>query len=156
MKKIFSVKGLCLGGVIGALYAALTILLEAISFGPLQVRLSECMTVLPILFPAAIPGLTVGCFFANLLCSTWQDWAFGTLATLLSAILTYRLRKRRYLAALMPVLCNAVLVGGTLYWMYAGSLPLHMLSVAGGESIACYALGLPLLRVLEKKARLLH
>ena len=64
MKKFFTVRNICLSGIIAALYAGLTILLQAISFGPVQVRVSEAMTLLPVLYPAAIPGLAIGCFIA--------------------------------------------------------------------------------------------
>ena len=150
MKKFFTVKNLCLSGIIAALYAGLTILLQAISFGPVQIRVAEAMTLLPLLTPAAVPGLAIGCFVANLICSTWQDWVFGTLATLIAALLTRYLRGNRHLAAAMPVLANALIIGPVLYWMYGGSWALNMLSVGFGEAVACYALGIPLVKSLEK------
>ena len=154
VKKFFTVKNLCLSGIIAALYAGLTIALQAISFGPVQVRVSEAMTLLPILTPVAIPGLTIGCFVANLICSTWQDWVFGTLATLIAAVLTYKLRKNLYLAALMPVVSNALIVGVMLYVMFGGSWWLNILTVGAGEALACFVLGIPLVKALEKKPEL--
>ncbi|MBE5786134.1 MAG: QueT transporter family protein [Clostridiales bacterium] len=156
MKKFFTVKNLCLSGIIAALYAGLTILLQAISFGAVQIRVAEAMTLLPLLTPAAVPGLAVGCFIANLLCSAWQDWVFGTLATLIAALLSYRLRKNIFLAALMPVLCNGLIIGPMLYWMYGGSWILNILTVAAGEAAACFLLGVPLIRMLEKNPQLLR
>ena len=150
IKKFFTVKNICISGIIAALYAMLTILLQAISFGPIQVRVSEAMTVLPVLFPAAVPGLTIGCFIANLICSTWQDWVFGTLATLIAALLTRKLRKNVYLAALMPVISNALIVGVMLYILFGGSWWLNILTVGAGEAIACFVLGIPLVKALEK------
>lgn len=154
MKNFFTVKNLCLSGIIAALYAGLTILLQAFSFGAVQVRVSEAMTLLPLLTPAAIPGLAIGCFIANLICSTWQDWVFGTLATLIAAILTRKLRKNVYLAAAMPVLANALIIGPMLYWMYGGSWLLNILTVGVGEAIACFLLGIPLIKSLEKMPQL--
>ena len=154
MKKFFTVKTLCLSGIIAALYAGLTILLQAFSFGAIQVRVSEAMTLLPLLTPAAIPGLAIGCFIANLICSTWQDWVFGTLATLIAAVLTRKLRKNVYLAAAMPVLANALIIGPMLYWMYGGSWLLNILTVGVGEAIACFLLGIPLIKSLEKMPQL--
>ena len=154
MKKFFTVKNLCLSGIIAALYAGLTILLQAFSFGAIQVRVSEAMTLLPLLTPAAIPGLAIGCFIANLICSTWQDWVFGTLATLIAAVLTRKLRKNVYLAAAMPVLANALIIGPMLYWMYGGSWLLNILTVGAGEAIACFLLGIPLIKSLEKMPQL--
>ena len=150
MKKFFTVKNLCLSGIIAALYAGLTILLQAISFGAVQVRLSEAMTLLPLLTPAAIPGLAIGCFIANLICSTWQDWVFGTLATLIAAILTRRFRQNVYLAAAMPVIANALIIGPMLFFMFGGSWVLNILSVGLGEAVACYAVGIPLVRALKQ------
>lgn len=150
MKNFFTVKNLCLSGIIAALYAGLTILLQAFSFGAVQVRVSEAMTLLPLLTPAAIPGLAIGCFIANLICSTWQDWVFGTMATLIAAILTRKLRKNVYLAAAMPVLANALIIGPMLYWMFGGSWLLNILTVGVGEAIACFLLGIPLIKSLEK------
>ncbi len=154
MKKFFTVKNLCLSGIIAALYAGLTILFQAISFGAVQVRVSEAMTLLPILMPAAVPGLTIGCLIANLICSTWQDWVFGTLATLIAAVLSRRLRHNLYLAALMPVVSNALIVGIMLYLMFGGSWWLNILTVGAGEALACFVLGIPLVKALEKVPKL--
>jgi len=155
MKKFFTVKNLCLSGIIAALYAGLTVLLQALSFGPVQIRVAEAMTLLPILTPAAIPGLTIGCFVANLISSPYvMDWAVGTMATLIAAALSWRLRKNVYLAALMPVLSNGLMVGVMLYFVAGGSMIFNILTVAGGELVACFALGLPLIRALEKSPKL--
>lgn len=102
-------------GIIAAVYAALT-LLPIPQYGGIQFRVAEAMTVLPFFFPEAIPGLAVGCFLANLLGSPFVlDWVFGTLATLLAALWTSRL-KNRYLAPVPPVVCNAVIVGAEIAW----------------------------------------
>ena len=99
----------------------------------------------------------MGCFLANLLGSPYVlDWVFGTLATLLAAIWTSKL-KNRWLAPLPPVVCNAVIVGaeiayfatmdGAAFWpAYA----LNAFTVGLGEAIACYVLGTLLLRVLPR------
>ncbi|MBR3017791.1 MAG: QueT transporter family protein [Clostridia bacterium] len=151
MKKYFTVKNLCLGGIIAALYAGLTILLQAISFNAVQVRVSEAMTLLPILMPAAIPGLTVGCFLANIISPVgWMDMVFGTLATLIAAVLTRVLRKNLYLAALMPVLSNAIIIGVMLHVAFGEPLWMSMLTVGAGEALACFVLGIPLVKALEK------
>lgn len=155
MKKFFTVKNLCLSGIIAALYAGLTILLQAISFNAVQVRVSEAMTLLPVLMPAAIPGLTVGCFLANLISPVgWMDMVFGTLATLIAALLTRKLRKNLYLAALMPVLSNAIIIGVMLHVAFGEPLWMSMLTVGAGEALACYVLGIPLVKALEKVPKL--
>ncbi|MBR5110171.1 MAG: QueT transporter family protein [Clostridia bacterium] len=155
MKKYFTVKNLCLSGIIAALYAGLTILLQAISFSAVQVRVSEAMTLLPVLMPAAIPGLTVGCFLANIISPVgWMDMVFGTLATLIAAVLTRMLRKNLYLAALMPVLSNAIIIGVMLHVAFGEPLWMSMLTVGAGEALACYVLGIPLMKALEKMPKL--
>ena len=155
MKKFFTVKNLCLSGIIAALYAGLTVLLQAISFNAVQVRVSEAMTLLPVLMPAAIPGLTIGCFLANLISPVgWMDLVFGTLATLIAAVLTRRLRKNLYLAALMPVISNAVIEGVMLHVAFGEPLWMSMLTVGAGEALACFVLGIPLVKALEKVPKL--
>lgn len=153
----FTVRDLTLAAVIAAVYAVLTLTLPIPQYGGVQLRVAEALTVLPFLFPAAIPGLAVGCFLANVLGSPFVlDWVFGTLATLLSALCTARLRFR-HLAPLPPVICNALIVGAEIAYFStlegAAFLPafvLNALSVGLGELIACYGLGLLLLSVLPR------
>ena len=84
-KKLLTTRSLCVSAVIAALYAALTLLLAPISYGPIQLRLSEALTLLPILLPEAVPALAIGCLLANILGgATIFDIIFGTLATLLA------------------------------------------------------------------------
>lgn len=151
MKRFFTLRALCLSAVTAALYAGLCLLLPAFSYGALQVRISEALTLLPVVWPETVPGLTLGCFLANLFAGNTWDLIFGTLATLLAAVLTRRLRKKPLLAALAPVLVNGVVIGLVLTYGYGiPMLPLHMLTVAGGEAIAVFALGLPLIRLLSR------
>jgi len=154
MKNWFSTRSLCLAAVIAALYAALTLGFQAISYGAVQMRVSEAMTLLPVLFPEAIPGLAVGCLISNLfnpMGATIYDIVFGTLATLLAAVLTRWLRKNVWLAAVPPVACNAVIVGLVLTYAYGiDVLWMNMLTVGIGEAAVCFVLGVPLAKVLEK------
>ena len=149
-KKLLTTRSVCLSAMIAALYAALTLLLAPISYGAIQCRISEAMTLLPILLPQAIPGLVIGCLVANLLSpvAIW-DVIFGTLATLIAALGTYQLRKKPLLAALCPVVANGVIVGVMLAVFYALPLWLTMLEVAVGEAVAV-ALGFILLAALRK------
>jgi uncharacterized membrane protein len=138
--------------IIGAAYAALTMALAPLSYGPVQMRVSEALTVLPYFTPAAIPGLFVGCLVSNLLSPYGiVDVVCGSLATLLAAGATFLLRKRRVLAPLPPVVFNALIIGAMLYYAYGvnASLLANMLWVGAGECIVCYGAGYPLLRVLE-------
>ena len=139
--------------LIAALYTVLTLLLQPLSYGEVQIRFSEALTLLPILLPEAVPALAVGCLLANILggCTIF-DIVFGTLATLLAALCTRRLRDRLWLAALMPVLFNGVIVGAVVHYCYAPvfPLPLSMLSVAAGEAVACLIVGPLLVRVMQR------
>lgn len=150
----FSARAIAVSGVIAALYAGMTIFLAPMSYGPVQFRAAEAMTVLPWLFPEAIPGLTVGCFLANLMSFLPMDCVFGTLATLLAALWTARV-KHVWMAPAPPVVCNAVIIGAEIAWYAAQdgerfltAWGLNGLSVGLGEAAVCFLLGLLLLRVL--------
>jgi uncharacterized membrane protein len=140
--------------IIGAMYAALTILIPGGS-GQIQVRISEALTVLAFFTPAAIPGLFAGCIIANIFVGAGPyDILFGSLATLIAAWLTWKM-PRKFLAPLPPVIVNAVVVAFVLNFSIQAPLFATMGFVALGELIACYGLGYPLLLLLEKqKARL--
>lgn len=150
-KNFFSPKGLALSAAIAAVYAVLTFVLAPISYGPVQFRVAEALTLLPILMPQAIPGLFLGCLLANLLGGFGAaDVIFGSLATLSAAIWTYSLRKNRYVAALPPVIINAVVVGIMLHVVAGFELWATMGYIALGQAGAVYILGLPLLKAMEK------
>lgn len=159
----FSVRHLTTAAVVGALYAALTLLSSAfgIAYGPVQFRLSEALCVLPFLFPETAWGLFVGCWVSNLISPYGPlDMVVGSLATLIAALWTARCR-RKWLAPLPPVVCNAVLVGAVLAWQQSGSaetffpaFALNALSVGLGEAVVCFVLGLLLLGALEKSTGL--
>jgi uncharacterized membrane protein len=137
--------------MIGAIYAILTILFAPISYGMVQVRVSEMLMILPFFTPAAIPGLFVGCIIANIFGGFGLlDVIFGSLATLLSAFLVSKIGNK-YLAPLPPVIVNAIIIGMVLHVVLDLPLYLTILWVGFGQFIACYGLGLPLLLLLEKK-----
>ncbi len=140
------------GAIIAAIYAVLTILLAPISYGPMQVRVSEALTILPALTPAGIPGLFVGCLVSNILGPYGiVDVVVGSAASLLAAIASYRLKEKPLLVSLPPVVFNGVLIGGMLHFAYGvPNLPACMAWVALGQLIACYGLGYPLLKLLKR------
>ncbi len=80
--------------IIASLYCALTVLIAPLSYGPVQFRFSECLTVLAVFYPEAVIGLTVGCFFSNLFGNGILDIVFGTLATFLASFSTYLIGKK--------------------------------------------------------------
>ncbi|MBR2572343.1 MAG: QueT transporter family protein [Clostridia bacterium] len=151
MKKSFTVREITTAAMIGTVYAVLSIALQPISFGAHQFRVSEALTLLPVLTPAAVPGLVVGCVISNMIGGAGiLDVVFGFLATLLAALATRALRGKPVLAALPPVIFNTVIVGTVLSCV--GSLPLlwTMLDVGIGELGGCFILGLPLLWALKR------
>jgi uncharacterized membrane protein len=150
-------KFLIQSGIIAATYAALTILLAPFSYGPVQIRISEAMTILPFFTPAAVPGLFIGCLVSNFLSPYGIiDIICGSGATLIAAIGSYMLRKRPVLVPLPPVLANSIIIGLMLYYAYGVPMNLFLIMawIGLGELIACYAIGYPLLRYLKKYKRI--
>ena len=140
--------------VIAALYVVLTFIASTfgLSSGVIQVRFSEALTVLPYFTPAAIPGLFIGCLLANLLTgAALPDIIFGSLATLIGAVLTKKLRKYQWLAPIPPILANVLIIPFVLLFAY-GIKPLwfSFVTVAIGEIISCGILGMLLLLTLRK------
>ena len=151
-----SIRTLTLSAVLAALYAALTLFLPIPQYGPLQIRFAEALTLLPFFFPAATPGLFVGCIIANLASPYILDVFFGSAATLLACLWTARLNNR-WLAPLPPVICNAVIVGAEIAFSTAGTGPAfwpafawNALTVGVGELLACGVLGSILLTSLYR------
>ena len=154
------------GGLIAAVYVVLCVAFAPISYGPVQVRVSEALTLLPILCPEAVIGVTLGCLISNLFTGMWLDVVVGTTATLLAALATRQLRHVRikgvpFVASLPPVLFNAVLVGAELTYLYlpanarpATAFLANMASVGVGQVISCCILGLLLLWVIERNPAL--
>lgn len=158
----FSVRDMAIAGLIAALYAVLGYFANifGIAFGPIQVRFSEALCVLPFFFPAAVPGLFIGCLITNLLSPYGAlDIIFGSLATLLAAVWT-RHTRFKWLAPLPPVVCNALIIPAVITWQVAqtsspddvmGAFFLYnVFSIGLGELLSCYILGGILLTQLPK------
>lgn len=155
----WSTRQLSAAALIAALYVALSMLSSVfgLTFGPIQCRFSEALTVLPFLLPEAVPGLFVGCLLTNLMSTVGPlDLIVGSAATLLAALWTTRM-PHRWLAPLPSILCNAVLVGAMIAWYEVGFGPgfpalyaWNAFTVGLGEAIACYVPGLLLLNVLPR------
>lgn len=159
---------LTVSAIIAALYCVITLIAAPSSFGPFQFRISEVFTVLPVFSLAAVPGLTVGCLLSNLIGFMIGanpigliDALFGATATLIASILTYWIGKsakkwfKLVLAPLPPVLLNGIIVGAELT-MVSGPFSLELFlplagSVAFGELVICYALGIPFMLILMKR-----
>lgn len=131
--------------IIAALYVVLTLLFAPISFGAVQVRVAEALTILPLFTPSAIPGLFIGCLIANTLGGgIVVDIIFGSIATLIGAAIGYRLRKNRWLVPIPAILSNTVIVPLVLRFGYGITdlaFFLLVLSIFAGEIAGCYILG---------------
>ena len=146
-----ALKNLTAAALIAALYTALTLIVAPLSFGPVQIRLSEALTV-----PPAVWGLSLGCFLSNLIGFLMGanplgliDSAIGTLATLLAAVCVYYMGKALkgkgllYLAPLPPIIFNGIIIGLELSYFYIGDMSfvpvlLTCVYVAIGEILPCY------------------
>jgi uncharacterized membrane protein len=154
-----NVRKIALSAVVAALYTVLSYFagIFGLAYGPIQCRFSEALCVLPFLFPETSWGLFIGCVLTNLMSSYGPvDIIFGSLATLLAAICTSKV-KNRWLAPLPPVIANGVIVGATIAWFETGftkafwpAYAYNGITVAIGEAIACYVLGMLLLTYLPK------
>ena len=164
MQKKSTVLRIATAAVVAAAYAALTIALAPISYGALQFRASEALTVLPFFMPCTVWGLWIGCILANLYTGTIADIVFGSLATLLAALCTAWFGKRgntvknRILGCLMPVVFNAVIIGAVLTWGYEirpfpeplASFGFNAFTVGLGELGVLFLIGYTLLRQLPR------
>lgn len=145
--------------MIAAIYAALTLSLSAISFGPIQFRIAEVMTLLPLIGKEYIIALTIGCFLANVIGPYGvSDIIFGTIATLISTYLVYLTGKtikdkkgHVLIASLWPTIINAIIIGIMLNKLFGLPLVLSILQVGFGQFVVITILGVPLFKLLESK-----
>ena len=116
--KLNVTKYICYNAFIACVYLALVYIFQFMSFGAIQFRIAEAMTILPSLFPFSVAGLTIGCFLSNFMSVWgWSDLVFGTLCTLVAGLITSKI-KNPFLAALPPVLINSF--GLPLVWLLLG------------------------------------
>ena len=143
--------------LIAALYVVLTFIANSagLASGAVQIRLSEVLTILPLFTWAAVPGLAIGCIMANMLtgCALW-DIVFGSVATLLGAVGTYFIgRKKPVLGPIFPIMSNALIVPLVLQKVYGleqGYIYLFI-TVGIGEIISCGVLGWFLYKGLKNR-----
>lgn len=153
----WSSRQLATAAIIAALYTVMSLMSSVfgLTYGAIQCRFSEALTVLPFFLPEAIPGLFVGCLVTNLMSTVGPlDIILGSMATLLAALWTAKM-PNKWLAPLPPVICNAVIIGAMIAWYEAGFGPgfgaafaYNAVTVGIGEAIACYVLGMLLLAIL--------
>lgn len=158
------------GAIIAALYVALTLIFAPISYGAVQVRIAEILTILPLFTPAAIPGLFIGCLIANGLGGgILLDVIFGSLATLIGALGTWaignwirrhqRSNASKYWLPIPPIVANTVIIPLILYYGYGINIPIpiQMATVGLGEVLSCGVIGMIFQFALEKAgSRIFH
>ena len=147
-------------GMIAGLYAAITMALGFISYGPIQFRIAEVMTLLPLIGKEYILALTIGCFVANLASGYGVvDIVFGTLATFISVYLVYitgqKLKENKHkvlIASIWPTIINAIIIGGIVLHIFFG-LPLiiSILQVGFGQFVVITVIGVPMFITLKDK-----
>ncbi len=162
-----TVKKMAVTAMVAALYFALSLPFMTLLFGPVQLRIAEAFTLLPVFSTNPIAGLTLGCVLVNAFGAFTSanilgplDIVIGSAATLFAAFLSYHFREVRFkglplLSALMPVLINGIIIGLELTFVMSNGFDFTLFlinagQVALGEAIACFALGLPLVKALEK------
>lgn len=158
--------------MIAAIYTVVSVTLSAITYGPVQIRVSEALTLLPVFAFSNIWGVTIGCFLTNLIgfftganILGGLDMIFGTLATFAAAVCTYLLRNVRiknipFPSAIPPVIFNAFVVGWELcafinngvfnpviFWTQAAA-------VGAGQLVSCAVLGLIMVKIVDNNKEL--
>ena len=159
--KNLSVRRLVRCAVIAAVYVVVCLVLAPFSYGAVQVRVAEALCLLPVFGAEYIVGVTLGCFLANLIGSTVIDVVFGTLATLMACLVTYKLRNVRIKglaipASLPPVVFNMIIVGAfEITFFFSDGAPtaalaaFNAVTVGIGEIISCTVLGVALVKLIE-------
>ncbi len=161
-KQAFNTVFVAKSAVIAALYAVLCVAVSPLSYGAVQCRIAESLCVLTAFTPTAVFGLTAGCLIANVFSFNPIDMLFGTVATLVAAICSRRLRNVKiggvgWLVPLPAVAINMVVIGLELqvYSPMQGdgfffSFALAACSVGIGQFIACYLFGIPLYMLIDR------
>ena len=159
----WSTRQIATAAIIAALYTVMSLLssIFGLTYGPIQCRFSEELTVLPFFLPEAVTGMFVVCLVTNLMSTVGPlDIIFGSMATLLAALWTAKM-PNKFLATLPPVICNAVIVGAEIAWFsvqdgaaFWPAFGLNFVTVGLGEAGVCFVLGLPLLHWLSRNTAL--
>ncbi|CEQ17551.1 QueT transporter family protein [Paraclostridium sordellii] len=152
-------KKLVMTSLVAAIYAVLTLVLGAISYGPIQFRIAEIMVLLAFIKKDYIWGLTIGCFLANVIGPYGApDIVFGTTATFLSVYAIYLTGKvmkgKKYailIASIWPTLINAIIIGFMLNIFVGMPLILSMIQVGFGEFVVITIIGVPVYKIIGKK-----
>ncbi len=137
--------------IVAALYAALTVALSPIAFGPLQFRISEILVLLVVIEKRYITGLTIGAVLANYFSPLgFVDMVVGGSATFISLYLMTK-TTNLYLAAFYPCIVNGIMIGAILSYFYALPFWLISLQVFIGQVGVIYLVGIPVYKYLVSR-----
>ncbi|MFZ7121678.1 MAG: QueT transporter family protein [Eubacteriaceae bacterium] len=145
------VKYIVKAGIIAALYAVITVSVAPISYGGMQIRISEAMAVIPYFTTSAVPGLFIGCLIANFFGSPlgMLDVVLGSLTSLIAAFMTSKI-KTKVLVPLPSIILNALIIPFVLWKVLGLPYFISVIWVGLGQTISVYGLGYPLLKIIEK------
>ncbi|AKA72302.1 QueT transporter family protein [Clostridium scatologenes] len=145
-----NIKKLIKIAITAALYAACTMAIAPLSYGAIQFRFSEVMTLLAFIDPIYIPGLVLGCALSNIYSPLGIiDVLVGTTATFISVYMISK-TKSLFIATLWPTI-NCVFVGAELYFVLHQPFWISTLYVCLGEFVVVTCIGYPLFRLLLKR-----
>lgn len=157
--KIFETKNLVRLALVAAVYAALTLALPGLSFGAVQFRFSEILVLLCFYRKDYSVALILGCFIANCFSPmALMDMIFGTLATAIAVIPMFYI-KNIWVASLLPVVSNGIIIPIELYICYGNEPPIwfNMITVAAGELVVVTIIGCVLFKLaFERSSKLME
>jgi uncharacterized membrane protein len=140
-------------GVVAAIYSVLTIFIAPLSYGPIQFRFSEVLTLLAFIDPLYIPGLVLGCIISNFFSPLGiVDVIVGSFATYISVYLISK-SKSLFVASLWPTVCNAIIIGLELYFLVNVPLFLTTIQIGVGEFVVVSLIGYPLFKNILKNPK---
>ena len=166
-----NVKEISLTALSASLYAVLSVVLAPISFGPVQLRVADCLLPLSALFGLPlVVGVTIGCLVGNIAGGiiafgmvSPHDAVLGPIANLMAASTIFLFRKRRLTSCILGSVIIGVIVGGYL-WLYVPSpdifglaLPAWaamMVSITLSSLIAIAVIGYGILSILSRPSNL--
>lgn len=150
-----SAKKIAIIGITAALYAVGTMAIAPISYGQVQLRISEVMTLLAFINPIYVPGLVLGCVIANMFSPLGMiDVLFGSFATFLSVYMITK-SKNLFIATTWPAIINGLFIGAELYYVLHLPFWLSAFYVAIGEFIVVTLIGYPLFKIILGKKSVL-
>lgn len=151
-----STKNLAKVAIVAALYVVLTVGLAPLSYGNIQFRVSEVLTLFAFINPMYIPGLVIGCIISNLFSPLGIiDVVVGSFATFISLYCMTK-TKNIFVASLFPVIFNGIFVGLELYYLFSLPLLLTMAQVAIGEFVVVSICGVAMFKVMMSNTALMN